>query len=65
MRTPLMPPSIPLAKSSTCRVDDVGRIVAGDHVEDQGTILRIRFEKQLSLPAFEEDRRGARRIENN
>lgn len=32
---------------------------------DQGTILRIRFEKQLSLPAFEEDRRGARRIENN
>lgn len=29
---------------------------------DQGTILRIRFEKQLELPAFDEDQRGARRI---
>ncbi|MBS1807864.1 MAG: hypothetical protein JST84_06715 [Acidobacteria bacterium] len=31
---------------------------------DQGTVLRVRFERELKLPAFDEDNRGIRRIEN-
>lgn len=30
---------------------------------DQGTILRVRFERELKLPAFDEDNRGLKRIE--
>lgn len=31
---------------------------------DQGTILRVRFERELKLPAFDEDNRGIKRIDN-
>lgn len=31
---------------------------------DQGTVLRVRFERELKLPAFDEDNRGLKRIEN-
>ncbi len=36
----------------------------GDLRLDTGTILRIRFEKSLSLPVFEAERKGIRRVEN-
>jgi hypothetical protein len=31
---------------------------------DQGTILRVQFDRELKLPAFDEDNRGLKRIEN-
>ena len=36
----------------------------GDLRLDTGTILRIRFEKPLSLPVFDAERKGIRRVEN-
>jgi uncharacterized membrane protein len=36
----------------------------GDLRLDAGTILRIKFEKSLSLPVFEAERKGIRRVEN-
>ena len=32
---------------------------------DQGTVLRVRFEREIKLPAFDEDNRGIRRIDKN
>jgi hypothetical protein len=31
---------------------------------DQGTILRVQFDRDIKLPAFDEDNRGLKRIEN-
>lgn len=31
---------------------------------DQGTVLRVQFDRELKLPAFDEDNRGLKRIEN-
>lgn len=31
---------------------------------DQGTVLRVKFDRDLKLPAFDEDNRGLKRIEN-
>jgi len=31
---------------------------------DQGTVLRVKFDRDVKLPAFDEDNRGLKRIEN-